>query len=234
MSEPGAETDEAKSSAFSTRVAAMSPGLIAGVLVLVLIIGAVAGYGLASLTDDDGTARSNRRGNRSGQQRNNGTRPQNNANAPKGPAVTPLTGTVQRMRSSSLTIDTPGPKRIVRTNRSTAYRRTTAGSVADLTKGTRVFYKGPNLGTAQEVLILPPNRRGGLAVVSATPTEMTVLTPARKTVKVKIQGAPIDKVASARRSDVSRNTKVVVLGAKQGSRFTAYDVVVLPPTSAFA
>ena len=120
------------------------------------------------------------------------------------------------------------------TSSGTVVVKATSGSPSDITTGARIVWK-PVKGQstqADEVIVLPADAKMGTSVISATPTTMEIKGTSGN-VTVDTSKATVEKVTTAKLTDVAVGDKVVAQAQRVASTVTATEIIVLPSTSKF-
>jgi hypothetical protein len=151
-----------------------------------------------------------------------------------GPAVQ-TKGTVDAISTTGITI-TPakGAKQDIAITKTTKIVKASSGTVSDIAAKTRVLFvaKG-SYTTATAVMVLPGTARLGNTVAAADPNSMSIGT-AKKSAKITITGAKVEKAGAAKRTDIAKGTKVVVAATRKGKGLIATEILIVPSDSPFA
>src|SRR5690349_7576269 len=164
------------------------------ILVVGLVVGLAAGYKIEQqrVKNDNKKAESTSKGSGNG------------ANGSTSPTNVRLIGKVGVTDPNSVTLTVEGAKTMrFLTTPTTIFVKASPGTASDITQGSRVVWKAKagSLAEAEEVVVLPADAKLGSAVVSATPTSMTIKNNGKE-VTVSTQGATVLKVTTAKRDDI--------------------------------
>ena len=120
------------------------------------------------------------------------------------------------------------------TNQATIMVKATPGTPTDIAAGARVVWRAKKGQPTQAdaVIVLPANAKMGWSVVNASANSMT-LKGGTTNVTVSTTGATVEKVTSAKPTDLAAGTKLVTQARQTNQTLTAIEVIVLPSTSTF-
>jgi len=223
MSETASE-ETSESHSFRERLASVSPAVLIGILAVAVAVAGIAGFGIGvkveqhRVKSDKKTAAAK-------------TRPatRKNTNAAAGrtvPLVPSWYGTIASRKNANVRIKTARGNRTVRLTFGTTILKANAGSASDLKSGAHVIFKSTQ-GATKAILVLPSTVKGGLVVTAATPTTMTVQVR-NKPVTVKTDGAAVYVGSTARPTDLTDNSYLMVQSKRRGRANYAGRLVLLP------
>ena len=198
-----------------------------GAVALVLVVGLGAGFGIGYKVEQSRTKSDLKK-----------ARDAAAAKATKKPAATAavrLIGKVDATTTTNVSITVGKASRKVAIRPATTYVKAVAGSASDITKGSRVIFKGKqgSLTVAEEVIVLPAQAKLGTLITDVGSGSMTFKNTKGKDAKVTITGATIDKVQNATKTDVATGSTIIAETRQTNGVVTATEIIVLPAGSKF-
>jgi hypothetical protein len=194
-------------------------GSAAVILVVGLLLGLAAGYKIEQTRVKNDVRAANARASKSA-----ATQPQGQ---PRNASVQ-FRGKVASASANGFNLTVGGATKQLLTDQATIVVKTTPGTPTDIAAGVRVVWKSKKGQPTQadEVIVLPANAKTGTVVVSATANSMT-LKSSPNNVTVSTNGATVEKVTTAKATDIATGAKVVV----QARQTNVLEVIVLSNTS---
>lgn len=192
-------------------------GSAAVILVVGLLLGLAAGYKIEQTRAKNDVRAANLRASKSA-----ATQPQGQ------PPNVQFRGKVATASANGFNLTVGGATKQLLTDQATIVVKTTPGTPTDIAAGMRVVWK-PKKGQrtqADEVIVLPANAKTGVVVVSATANSMTLKSSLNNRT-VSTNGATVEKVTTAKATDIATGVKVVV----QARQTSVLYVIVLSNTS---
>ena len=200
-----------------------------GAIALVLVVGLGAGFGIGYKVEQSRTKSDLKK-----------ARDAAAAKAAKKPAAAAtaavrLIGKVDATTANNVSITVGKTSRKVAIRPATTYVKAVAGSASDVTKGSRVIFKGKqgSLTVAEEVIVLPAQAKLGVLLTDVGSGSMTLKNAKGKDAKVTITGATIEKVQNATKTDVATGSTIIAETRQTNGVTTATEIIVLPAGSKF-
>ena len=200
-----------------------------GAIALVLVVGLGAGFGIGYKVEQSRTKSDLKKAREAAA-----------AKAAKKPAAAAtaavrLIGKVDATTANNVSITVGKTSRKVAIRPATTYVKAVAGSASDVTKGSRVIFKGKqgSLTVAEEVIVLPAQAKLGVLLTDVASGSMTLKNAKGKDAKVTITGATIEKVQNATKTDVATGSTIIAETRQTNGVTTATEIIVLPAGSKF-
>jgi hypothetical protein len=158
--------------------------------------------------------------------------------APRLKEAPTLIGSVSALTARRLVVLGPDDKSYrVGTGRKTRTVLASTGKTSDIKVGSRVLFQASpsSKTTAIRVIVLPDNAQLGQDVTAVEPGASMTLQALSGPEKIGTSDAAVLVTAKAKRSNISKGSKVIVhYFVVKGKRKAATDVIVLPDGSKFA
>jgi hypothetical protein len=218
-------------STFGDVIKRQSTTALLGAIALVLIVGLGAGFGIGYKVEQSRTKNDVAKAKASA-----------NAKAAKNNKATAnvavrLIGKVDSSTADSVSVASNGkPSKKVAYQSGTLFVKAVPGTAADITKGSRIVWRGKpgSFTMAEEIIVLPAQARLGSLLTDAASGSMTYKSEAGKDLKITTTGATIEKVQNATKADVAKGSTIIAQTHQTKTGLTATEIIMLPAATKFA